>query len=210
MKNLKKLSALALSLMMVLSIAGCEKSDDSGKKDSSSKTETTTTSAPESSSSTESSSDTDSKANVEAGFKDGVYTTEDYTVELGSEWKKSDTSVGGMTMFTLGGDATTNINIIKENTGKDITAEEYKNLAVAQFEKMKDYKVDNSEAATINGNDAYKVYLSAEQSSIKMNLIQGYIVKDSNVFVITLTTIADKYDEIKPSAEKILESFKVL
>lgn len=209
MKNLKKLSALALSLIMVLSIAGCEKSDDSSKKDSSSQTETST-SAPESSSNIESSSDTDSKDKVEAGFKDGVYTTEDYTIELGSDWEKSDASIDGMAMFTLGGDATTNINIIKENTGKEITAEEYKNLAVAQFEKMKDYKVDNSEAATINGNDAYKVYLSAEQASVKMNLIQGYIVKDSNVFVITLTTIADKYEDIKPSAEKILESFKVL
>lgn len=207
MKNLKKLSALAISLMMVLSFAGCDDSKDSSKEDSSSKTETTTTtSAPESSSDV----DSGSSSNTETGFKDGVYTTEDYSIELGDEWKESSSTVSGMAMFTLGGDATTNINILKENVGREITAEEYKDAAAAQFEAMEGYEITDSESTTIDGKDAYKVYISAESSSVQMNLVQGYIVNDTDVYVFTLTTLADKYDELKPTAEKILESFKVL
>lgn len=211
MKNLKKLSALAISLMMVFSFAGCENSDDSSKKDSSSKTETTTTtSAAESSSDVDSgsSSDTDSKS-AEASLKDGVYTTEDYSIELGSDWEESK-SVSGIAMFTLGGDATTNINILKESVAQKITAEDYKDAAVKQFEAMEGYKVTDSKGTKIDGNDSYLVYLSAEQSSVKMNLIQAYIVNDSNVFVVTFTTIADKYDDMKEEAEKIIDSFKSL
>lgn len=208
MKNLKKLSALAISIMMVLSFAGCEKSDDSSKKDSSSQTETSS-SAPESSSDIESSSDTDSNV-AEAGLKDGVYTCEDYSIELGSDWTESKTSMSSMAMFTLGGDSTTNINIIKENVGKEITAEEYKDAAVSQFEAMSDYTVNDSKAVKINDKDAYKVYLSAKSASLKMNLIQGYIVDGSDVYVITFTTLAEQYDDIKSTVEKIIESFKVL
>lgn len=207
MKNLKKLSALAVSLMMVLSFAGCDDSNDSSKEDSSSKTETTTTtSAPESSSDIDSSS----SSNIETGFKDGVYTTEDYSIELGDEWKESSSTVSGMAIFTLGEDTTTNINILKESVGQKITAEEYKDAAAAQFEAMEGYEITDSESATIDGKDAYKVYISAESSSAQMNMVQGYIVNDTDVYVFTLTTLADKYDELKPTAEKILESFKVL
>lgn len=208
MKNLKKLSALAISIMMVLSFAGCEDSKDSSKEDSSSKAETTTTTT----SATESSSDVDSgsSSNTETGLKDGVYTTEDYSIELGDGWEESSSSVSGITIFKLSDDTTTNINILKENVGKEVTAEEYKDAAAAQFEAMEDYTITDSESATINGKDAYKVYLTAKSSSIEMNLIQGYIVDDTNVYVFTFTTLADSYKELEPTAQKILESFKVL
>lgn len=208
MKNLKKLSALAISIMMVLSFAGCGDSKDSSKDESSSKSETTTTSVTESTSDVTPSSNTDSKGDEES-FKDGVYTTSDYSIELGTDWTESGT-ISGMAMFTYNGDSVTNINILQENAGGEISAEEYKDAAIEQFEGLDGYEVTDTKSAEINGNDAYKVYIAAEQSSVKLNLIQGYIVNGSDVFVVTFTTSADGYDDIKESAEKIIESFKVL
>lgn len=210
MKKLKKLSALAISIMMVLSFAGCGDSKDSSKDESSSKAETTTASMTESTSDVPSTSNNESK-NEEDSFKDGVYTTSDYSIELGADWKKSESgTISGMAMFKYNKNSATNINILKENAGAEISAEEYKDAAIKQFEGISGYDVTDTKSAEINGNDAYKVYITAEQSSVKLNLIQGYIVNGSDVFVITFTTLADEYDNIKESAEKIIESFKVL
>lgn len=209
MKNLKKLSALAISIMMVLSFAGCEDSKDSSKEDSSSKTETTTTTT----SATESSSDSDSgsSSNTETGLKDGVYTTEDYSIELGDKWEESSSSSSGLAIFTLSGDATTSINIIKQDIGsQEITVEQLKDQTVKQFEATDGCTVTSSENTKIDGNDTCIVYLDLESATGNAKTIQAYIIKDSSIFIFTFATSEDKYEELEPTVQKILESFKVL
>lgn len=211
MKNLKKLSALAISLMMVFSFAGCESSDDSSKKDSSSKTETTTTtSASESSSDIDSgsSSDTGSKTG-ETGLKDGIYTSENYSIELGSDWKESN-STSGMVIFQLISDPTTSINIMQQSIGSQkITVDQLKDQTVKQFEAQDGCKVTNSESTKIDGNDACVVYLNIESATGNAKTIQAYVITDSDAFIFTFATSEDKYDELEPKVQKMLESFKM-
>lgn len=207
MKNLKKLSALAISLMMVLSFAGCESSDDSSKKDSSSMTETTTTtSAPESSSD----ADSESSSNTETGLKDGIYTTEDYSIELGDDWEETNSS-SGMVVFQPSNDTVTTINILEQSTGSQkIDIDQLKEQAIEQFKEKDDCKVTDSEDTKIGGFDACLVYLEVKILSVNGKAIQAYIATDSNLFIFTFATSEDKYDEFEPKVQKMLESFKVL
>lgn len=215
MKNLKKLLALALSITMVLSFAACEADKDSGKEDSSSKTETTTTTAEESSSDSDSSSKEDSSSEAVAqkgSIKKGVFSNGVYSIELGSDWTMNDSvSSETIAMFTHNDNSANNINIISQNLGSQtVTVDEYKDAAISQFDSMDGYDVTDTKNVKIDGKDACKVYLDVGSGSLKMKLIQCYIVNDSDVYVCTVTILEEDYEKLESSAEKILESFKVL
>lgn len=212
MKNLKKLLALALSITMVLSFAACEADKDSSKEDSSSKTETTTTTTTTAEDSS-SKDDSSSKAVAQKGsIKKGVFSNGVYSIKLGSDWTMNDSvSTENLAMFTYNDNEADNINIITQNLGSEsVTVDDYKDAAISQFDSMDGYDVTNTENVKIDGKDACKVYLDVKSGSIKMKLIQCYIVNDSDVYVCTVTILEEDYEKLESSAEKILESFKIL
>lgn len=208
MKSLKKLSALAVSILMLLSFAGCQSINNESKADSTGSNAETSTDA-------NSSKDSgNSKSNkTDKNFKNGVYSTDEYSIEIGSEWVKSDDlSNDDTAVFTNSTKSYSSINIRQEHQHGEskISSKEYKKSAVEQFNSMDGYKVTSTKNVKIDGNDAFIIYLDMNSSSTKMKLIQCYILDEQDIFVYSFLTSADQYNKMKSQAEKILKSFKVL
>ena len=193
MKNLKKLAAFSVSIIMILSMVSCRTVDDS-------------------------SSDNISdpyghhhSSNSKGTFKDGVFTNDEYSIELGSDWNQTeDTTETDIAMFSHGSNSFSNINVRREchEKANEINIEQYKESAAEQFDSLKDYKVTKTEDAVIDGKKAFKIYINMNSGNAKMKLIQCYIISDDDIYVCTFLTSSKEYKEMKSEAEKIINTFK--
>ncbi len=190
MKNLKKLSILAVSLIMVFSFSGCKSID--GSKNS---------------------SEEETSSKTYGDFENGIFSTEEFTVELGEDWYKSDSTSNSETaVFTKGSKSNSysSINIRCENRSseREIDVDQYRKDAVKQYGLMDDYTVTKSKKVKIDGRDAFKLYINMETNTQKLKIIQCYIIDKTNVFTFSYLTSSDEYKDSKNQAEKILKTFK--
>ena len=190
MKNLKKLSILAVSLIMVFSFSGCKSID--GSKNS---------------------SEEETSSKTYGDFENGIFSTEEFTVELGEDWYKSDSTSNSETaVFTKGSKSNSysSINIRCENRSseREIDVDQYRKDAVKQYGLMDDYTVTKSKKVKIDGRDAFKLYINMETNTQKLKIIQCYIIDKTNVFTFSYLTSSNEYKDSKNQAEKILKTFK--
>lgn len=194
MKNLKKIAALAVSIIMILSFSGCQTVSDSLDEKTSSD-----------------SSVHDHSDNANGTIKDGIYTTDDYSIKLGSDWQKTDdTTNSNIAMFGHGENSYSNINIRIEclNQSSEFNIEQYKELTAEQFNSLDGYKVTKTTDAEIDGKKAFKIYIDMNSGESKMKMIQSYIVSNEDVYVYSFLTSSKEYKKMKSEAEEILNSFK--
>ncbi len=195
MKNLKKLAALSVSIVMILSMASCRTVDDS-------------------------SSDNISdpyghhhSSNSKGTFKDGVFTNDEYSIVLGSGWNQTeDTTESDIAMFSHGSNSFSNFNIRREchEKANEIDIEQYKNTTAEQFNSLEGYEVIKTKDAEIDGKKAFKIYINMKSGDTKMKLIQCYIVSDEDIYVCTFLTSVDEYKTMKSEAEKIIDTLKFI
>ena len=193
MKNLRKLSAFAVILILIFSFSGCGSIDDSKVS---------------------SNSATDASSKTYGNFANGIFSTDKYSIELGSGWVQDDsTSDLEVAVFTR--DSSSNsyssINIREEHrdeNAEQIDVDEYMETAIAQYNSMQDYEVKNSKNVKIDGRDAFELYINLKTSSQTMKMIQCYIVNGTDIYTYTFLTSSDEYKEEKSNAEKIIKTFK--
>lgn len=193
MKKIKKLSVLTVILIMIFSFFGCKSIDDS-----------------------KASSNTATEAASEkyGNFKDGVFSTNKYSIELGTGWVQDDSvSDSKIAVFTRGNSSKSysSINMREEHrdeNAEQIDVDEYRENAISQYNSMSDYKVTNSKSIKIDNRDAFELYIDLKTNSQKLKLIQCYIVNDTDIYTYSFISSSDEYKKEKPNAEKILKTFK--
>lgn len=196
MKYLKKLAALAVSIFMVLSLVSCQSVDESSSDKSANTTDPYSH---------------NHSSNSKGTFKDGVYTNDEYSIELGSGWEQAkDTTDSDIAMFSHGSNSFSNINVRREchDKANEIDVEQYKETTANQFNSLKDYKVTKTKDVEIDGKKAFKVYINMNSGDTKMKLIQCYIIADKDIYVCSFLTSAEEYKKMKSEGEKIIDTFK--
>ncbi len=220
---MKKLLCALMAATMLLSLAGCDKSDkDNSSADSSSASAVDSDSKDESSddessketedeSSDDDSSDLDSTSEIQSGLQGNVYETEDYKVEINDKWTLNE-SAGGVL------DCTFNyIDIEDENEAATcfgiqtidyaITPEDMVDQMVSTYESY-GYKVLSTESVKFNGNDAQEIMMEMESLGIKLIMRQTLISDGEKIFAINSTAVESIYDEMIDEIDEVLASFK--
>ncbi len=190
---LRKLSVSAVILIMIFSFFGCGAQKDS--KSSSNSTD-------------------ESSSKTYGDFDNGVFSTDKYSIEIGSGWVKDD-SISDLEVAVFTRDSSSNsyssINIREEHrdeNAEQIDVNEYMETAIAQYNSMQDYEVKNSKNVKIDGRDAFELYINMKTSSQVMKMIQCYIIDGTDIYTYTFLTSSDEYKEEKSKSEKILKTFK--
>ncbi len=220
---MKKLLCALMAATMLLSLAGCDKSDkDNSSADSSSASAVDSDSKDESSddessketedeSSDDDSSDLDSTSEIQSGLQGNVYETEDYKVEINDKWTLNE-SAGGVL------DCTFNyIDIEDENEAATcfgiqtidyaITPEDMVDQMVSTYESY-GYKVLSTESVKFNGNDAQEIMMEMESLGIKLIMRQTLISDGEKIFAINSTAVESIYDEMIDEIDEVLASFE--
>ncbi len=228
MKDFKKLAALFLSIIMVLSFAGCAEKDTSGTSssvettadangsESDAKSSNDDKNADNNSSKINSKKNSDSKdkntQSTGTPLKNGSYSTKEFSITPGSDWKLSDASSEEeeTAVFTLDSGSYSSITVTKFPVDKNTTIENYKEDTIKQYNKMNDYTLDDIKDVEIDGKKAVKLYITVKNnSSLKMKMIQNHIIDGSDLYICTFTTSKKEYKKTKSEAEKILDTFKL-
>ena len=188
MRKLKKLAAFTVSIILVLSFAGCEAIND-----------------------TKNNSASDS---AYGKYENGIYSTDDYSIEIGKGWTKnddysSDKNVAVFSSTNIDG-INRSINIREENynNNTNLDFDEYMSSAVEQFNSMDDYKVTNTEKLKVDGKDAFKIYINIKSTKTKM--LQCYMVDNNKVFTYSFLASSKDFNKVKDEADEILKTFKTL
>lgn len=219
---MKKLLCALIAATMLLSLAGCDKSDkDNSSADSSSASSVDSDSKDESSdesseetedeSSDDDSSDLDSTSEIQSGLQGNVYETEDYKVEINEKWTLNE-SAGDVLDCTFNytdiedeNEAATCFGI--QTIDYAITPEDMVDQMVSTYESY-GYKVLSTESVKFNGNDAQEIMMEMESLGIKLIMRQTLISDGEKIFAINSTAVESIYDGMIGEIDKVLASFE--
>ena len=219
---MKKLLCALMAATMLLSLAGCDKSDkDNSSADSSSASSVDSDSKDESSdesseetedeNSDDDSSDLDSTSEIQSGLQGNVYETEDYKVEINEKWTFNE-SAGDVLDCTFNytdiedeNEAATCFGI--QTIDYAITPEDMVDQMVSTYESY-GYKVLSTESVKFNGNDAQEIMMEMESLGIKLIMRQTLISDGEKIFAINSTAVESIYDEMIGEIDKVLASFE--
>jgi len=221
---MKKLLCALMAATMLLSLAGCDKSDkdkssadsssasavDSDSKDESSNDESSEETEDESSD--DDSSDLDSTSEIQSGLQGNVYETEDYKVEINEKWTLNE-SAGDVFDCTFNytdiedeNEAATCFGI--QTIGYAIDLEAMVDQMVSTYEGLDGYNVTGTKAVEFNGYDAQEIMLKVDSLGVNLIMRQTLITDGENVFAINSTAVDSCYDEMIGEIDKVLASFE--
>lgn len=96
--------------------------------------------------------------------------------------------------------------------GKNISADSASKEIMTQIQKEhKDFKMEASEALTIDGKNAAKVVFTATDSKLQNRKAMQIVVSNyENIYILTYKASLDKYITFENTANDMIKSFKFL
>jgi hypothetical protein len=96
--------------------------------------------------------------------------------------------------------------------GKNVSADSASKQLVSQIQKEhKDFKMETSEASTVDGKKAVKVIFTATDSKLQnRKAIQIVFPNYENIYILTYKASLDKYNTFESTANDMIKSFKFL
>lgn len=102
------------------------------------------------------------------------------------------------------------VNLVSDDFPSAFTFEGYVDASVIGIQNQMTVKGDISkEYINLNGVKAGKIeYVASTDSSNYMKLTQVVIVKESKAYILTIGSLEDDYEALKPKLEQMVKSFK--
>jgi len=145
-----------------------------------------------------------------------TFQTSEYSIKYPVTWDFNNSGQMGMAIQIFSAQTSPadnfreNVNlIIQDLTGQKVkTLEQFTQLSESQIKTMMtDGQILSSDKLSRDGQDYQKVISTAVQGQYNLKFEQYYLIKGHLAYVLTLTCLADKFDEYREVGEKILDSF---
>ena len=104
-----------------------------------------------------------------------------------------------------------NINVLVQDLhGEDINLSRYKEITDKQVKDLaSDGEILESSILRKNNQEFYRITYTMSQGKLKVKITSVCFIQNEKAYLSTFSAETDKYDAYKPTAEKILASFKV-
>ncbi|MFH1284117.1 MAG: PsbP-related protein [Candidatus Peregrinibacteria bacterium] len=157
----------------------------------------------------------ESARNVMEGFE--LYENSTYNIETQypSDWNLQEDIYGTVVSFLSPlADETDlfqdNLNVSIQDLGdEEISIDDFTNLSVEEIKKAYTDIVLEQNKTMLDGNDAYEVSYTFEQSSFKLKALQVYAIKNQTVYIITFVAETDSYTQFEENVRKMIDSFVI-
>ncbi len=105
-----------------------------------------------------------------------------------------------------------NINLsVQDLTGRLIDLDKYVELSEKQIHDVLTHvEIIESERFFSDGNEFHKLNYTGVTNGYKLEFMQYYWVKNNNAYVLTLTCKEKDFEKHRKTAEKIMDSFRLL
>jgi len=145
------------------------------------------------------------------------YTKDNYTFQYPSSWRIDDSKTLGADVFAFSPLSDTldsfseNVNLIIQEIGQQkITLAQYKEISEKQIiDMLSDGKILSSSIQKKGNEEYYTLTYSMSKDKYRIKMSAICRIKRGKAYLFTFSAEADKYEEYKTIAEKILDSFTV-
>lgn len=101
-----------------------------------------------------------------------------------------------------------NVSVLVVKLDQPLPAKEYYDLNLQGLQKLlTNYKLEQSEAVTIDGVDALKLVYTHQMGEIKAKVTQFLLLKDNKAYVITFSAEPDNFNKLLPQIDEVIKSF---
>jgi hypothetical protein len=183
-----------LALVILLAAACGDESQEGGDGDAPSPTETAATGAP---------SGTERYENPEFGF----------TLDYPQGWTVND-QPGVAALLVNQASAqdgfAESVNVVTEELPGEIPLDDYTEATMRNLEAgFGQIDVIEEGPTTIGGLPAHSIEYRAEQQGQTLSFFQTWLIDETTAFVLTYTGANEGFEELRPEADTIIESFRV-
>lgn len=211
--KIKKFAAAALAALMVMSMAACGNTKDSGS-DNKAAENTTTAAAAEGA---ESKAEEDKPAETEKGWKDGVFTSDLYSMDVDESIWKETSQAGVDSMFQYNGessdplDASASFNVVamSDSSIKGFTPEDYAEQIEKVYSSMDGFSAKDKGTAKLGDEDVFSITLGYNMGEATMTINLLIYSDDDKLIAFTYGAIDSVMDKMQPEFDKVIKSFKV-
>lgn len=103
-----------------------------------------------------------------------------------------------------------NVNVLLEELPPNVTLEQYTAANVANLDRaFQNLEVLEEEDRTIGEHPGHWIHYDADQQGRTLSFLQAWLVDGERAFVLSYTGEGDEFDEYRPDAEAIFQSFRL-
>lgn len=143
-------------------------------------------------------------------FLEYTSSEENIRMKYPSDWSKKEKYAGTIVSFISLKEGS-NVNVVVQDLSTEpMTLNEYTETSIAQLKYfIPDMKViESSEAATLDGNRAYKIIYIGTISENVFKWMQVWTIKNNKAYVISYTTTLQNYPNSLDKVNEMINSFK--
>jgi len=141
--------------------------------------------------------------------------TDLFRINYPSDWEVDDSGKMGTSFFLyspMKGGADNfmeNVNMMYQDLNTyDVTFDEFVKQSEEQVANMlTDGELEKSEKIERNGQSIHKLVFTGKQGVLDLKFVQYYLLKNSNVYFLTLSCEVSEFENYKEIGEGILDSF---
>ena len=224
---MKKILCLALSLSMMICLAGCGNNSSNGESSESSQAVQNDSLSDNASALEEDLSGLDEEisdienetleAEKESGLKDNTYTSNYYTFDINDSWELTDE--GSTLDCTFGfadyddsesNERFTAFSVQTIPQPDDTSLKELAEQMVNMYNDTDNYKVESNKETKFNDNDAYEIILAYTNSDVTVKMRQTILKHDKNFFAVNSVAEKSVYDDMIKEIDEVLKTFKFI
>jgi len=103
-----------------------------------------------------------------------------------------------------------NVNLISEATKAEQTLDTYIKTSIEQIKKvLSGVKIIEDKRIKNNNDEYHKLVYQVKQGAFNLNILQNIRIVKNKSYVLTFTAEKSKYKSYLPTAEKIMDPFKL-
>jgi len=147
-----------------------------------------------------------------------IFAKHNYTIEYPGTWRIDTSGAMGTDAIILSplenetDKFSENINImVQDLKGQKIDLEKYKQITDKQLlEMVTDYQGFESVIVKTGQKEYFSVTYAMTQNKIRLKITSICFIKNEKAYLVTFTAVFDKYDQYQPTAQSILNSFRLM
>ncbi len=137
-----------------------------------------------------------------------------FSIQFPGGWTFQENVYGSTVMFFSPTDENDkireNIGIIKEALDKEYTLDEYYDITKWQLTQLiPGFTEVTNETITINDTKAKKLIYKGTQGNTKLKREQVYLIKNSNIYIITYTAAEDTFDSFIQQFDEMITTLEI-
>lgn len=224
---MKKILCLALSLSLMICLAGCGNNSSNGESSESSQSVQNDSLNDDVSALEEDLSGLDeeisdienetSEVEKKSGLKDNTYTSDYYTFDINDSWELTDE--GSTLDCTFGfadyddsesNERFTAFSVQTIPQPDDTSLKELAEQMVNMYNDTDNYKVESNKETKFNDNDAYEIILAYTNSDVTVKMRQTILKHDKSFFAVNSVAEKSVYDDMIKKIDEVLKTFKFI